>query len=49
MGRASSLCLIAGLLTVARTHVKGAQASASCSTLGSGTEPLADLGNAWII
>ena len=44
MGRASSQCLVAGLLTVARTHWKVVQATPSCRVLGSGNEPQADLG-----
>ena len=46
MGRASSQCLVAGLLTVARTFRKVAQATSSCRSLGSGNEPQANLGNA---
>ena len=43
MGRAGSQCLVAGLLTVARTHQKAAQATPSCRALGSGNEFQADL------
>ena len=39
MGRASSQCLDAGLLTVARTCRMVAQATPSCRALGSGNEP----------
>ena len=45
-GRASSECLVAGLLTVARTCRKVAQATPSYRALGSGNEPQADLGGA---
>ena len=46
MGRASSQCLVAGLLTVAMTCRKVAQAIPSCRALGSGNDPLADLDSA---
>ena len=49
MGRASSQCLVAGLLTVARTCRKVAQATPSCMALGRGNEPQANLGGAWSI
>ena len=39
MGRAGSQCLVAGLLTAARTCRKVAQATPSCRALGSGNEP----------
>ena len=39
MGRASSQCLVAGLLTAARTCRKVAQATPICRALGSGSEP----------
>ena len=42
MGRASSQCLVAGLLKVGRTQRKVEQAT-SCRALGSGNEPQADL------
>ena len=38
MGKASSRCLVAGLLTAARTCRKVAQATPSCRALGSGNE-----------
>ena len=41
-GRASSECLVAGLLTVARTCRKVAQATPSCRALGSGNEAQAN-------
>ena len=46
MGRASSQCLVAGPLTVARTCVKVAQAAPSCSALGSDSDPQAGVGSA---
>ena len=46
MSRASSQCLIAGLLTIARTCRKVVQATPSCRALGSGDELQADLGGA---
>ena len=46
MGRASSQCLVAGFLTVARTCRKVVQATPSCRALGSGNESQADLGSA---
>ena len=46
MGRASSQCLVAGLLTVAMIFRKLAQATASCRALGSGNEPWAELDTA---
>ena len=49
MGRASSQCLVAVLLTVARTCRKVAQATPSCRVLGCGIEPQADLVGAWSI
>ena len=39
VGRASSLCAVSGLLTAARTCRKVAQATPSCSALGSDDEP----------
>ena len=39
MGRASSQCLVAGLLTAARTCRKVPLATPSCRALGSGNEP----------
>ena len=45
-GRASSQFLVAGLLTVARTHGKVAQADPSCRALGSGSDPQAGVGSA---
>ena len=49
MGRATSQCLVVGLLIVARTCRKMVQATPSCRALGSGDEPQADLGSAWSI
>ena len=49
MGMASSQCLVAGLLRVARTCRKVVQATPSCRTLGSGNEPYTDLDGAWNI
>ena len=46
MGRASSHCLVAGLLTLARRCRNVAQATLSFRALGSGNEPEADLGGA---
>ena len=43
-GRASSQCLVAGPLTVARTSGKVAQAAPSCRALGSGDAPQAGSG-----
>ena len=45
MGRASIQCLIAGLLTVARTCGKVAKATPSCKALGS-NEPQVDIDSA---
>ena len=45
MGIAYSQCLVAGLLTLVRTHGKVAQATPHCRALGSGNEPRADLGS----
>ena len=39
MGRASSQCLVAGLLAIARTCRKVLQATPTCRALGSGNEP----------
>ena len=39
MGRAIRQCLVAGLLTVARTCRKVAQATLSCRPPGGGNEP----------
>ena len=39
VGRASSQCLVAGLITAERTCRKVAQATSSCGALGSGNEP----------
>ena len=44
MGRASSQCLFAGLLTVGRTGGKVEQAAPSCRALGSGNGPQEGLG-----
>ena len=49
MGRASSLSLVLGLSTAARTCRKVAQATPSCRNLGSGNEPQVDLDIAWNI
>ena len=49
MGRASSQCLVTGLLIVASTCRNEEQATPSCRALGSGNEPQADLGIAWSI
>ena len=46
MGRASSQCLVAELLTVARNCRKVVQPIPSCRALGSGNEPQADLDSA---
>ena len=46
MGRASSQCLVVGLLTVARTCRKMVQDTPSCKALGSGNELQADLDRA---
>ena len=46
MGRASSQCLVAGPLTVARTCVKVAQAAPSCRAPGSDTDPQTGIGGA---
>ena len=46
---ASSQCLVAGPLTVGRTPRKVAHAAPSCRALGSGSEPQALLGRAWIM
>ena len=50
MGRASSQCLVAGFLKVARMLLtvdrKVSQATLSCRALGSGNEAQADLGSA---
>ena len=46
MGWASSQCPVAGLLTVARTYRKVAQATPSCRALGCGIEVHPDLGGA---
>ena len=43
MGRASTQCLVAGFLTIARTCRKVLQATPSCMVLGSGNEPQEDL------
>ena len=48
MGRASSQCLVAGPLTVARTCRKMVQAVPSCRALGSDSDQ-AGVGNAWSI
>ena len=45
VGRASSQCLIAGPLTVARTHRKLVQTSSSCQALRSGSDPQAGIGD----
>ena len=47
MGRASSQCLVAGPLTVARTHRKVVQATPSCRALGSGSDLQAGVGGTW--
>ena len=39
MGRASSQCPVAGLLTAIRTYRKVVQPTPSCRALGSGNEP----------
>jgi len=39
MGRAGSQCLVARLLTAARTYRKVAQVTPSCRAIGSGKEP----------
>ena len=44
MSRASSQCLIAGPLTVARTHGEVAPAAPVCSALGSSDDPQAVVG-----
>ena len=49
MGRASSHCLVAGLLIVARKCRKVMQATPSCRAVGSGNEPQADFDGAWCI
>ena len=46
MGRANSQCLIAGTLTVAKTHWKVVQAAHICRTLESGSDPQAGIGSA---
>ena len=46
MGKASSQCMVAGLLTVARTCRKVVQATPSCRTLGGGIKSQADLDSA---
>ena len=46
MGRASSWCLVAGPLTVARTHGNVAQYAPSCRALGSGSDPQAAVDSA---
>ena len=44
--RASSRCLIAGPLTVARTHGKVVQVVPHCRALGSSSDPQAGVGGA---
>ena len=44
---ASSQCLVAGPLTVVRTHRKVVQAAPSCRALESGSDPQAGVGSAW--
>ena len=39
MGRASSQCLVAGSLTVAKPCGKLAETASSCKALGSGSDP----------
>ena len=46
VGRASTQCLVAGSLTVTRTHGKVAQAAPSCRALGSGSDPQVGVGSA---
>ena len=48
MSKASSKCLVAGPLTVARTHGKVVQAAPSCRSLG-GDSDQAGVGGAWSI
>ena len=47
MGRASSQGLVAGPLTVARTHGNKAQVLPHCRALGSNSDPQAGVGGAW--
>ena len=49
MSRASSQCLVGGLLAVARTIGKVSQATPSCRALGSDKEAQEDLGSAYSI
>ena len=49
VGKASSQCPVAGLLTVARVCRKVAWTTPGCKALGSGNEPQADLSGAWSI
>ena len=49
MDKASSQCLVAGPLTVARTGREVAQAAPVCRPLGSGNDPQAGVGGSWII
>ena len=44
MGRACSQCLVAGFLTVTRTHGELVQAAPSCRALRSGSDPQGCLG-----
>ena len=46
MGMASSQCVVAGVLTVARICRKVEEATPSCRALGSSNESQADLGGA---
>jgi len=45
MGSASSQCLVAGPLTVPRTHKKVMQVASDCWALGCGSDPQGGVGN----